>query len=219
MTRTHPTLAPRKLTPKGLATRARIVEAAAALIYSHGVHGTNNEAVRRAAGVSGSQLSHYFPDKECLVRAVIAWRADSVIRLHRIPQLGRLDTFDALRMWADSYIEREEMCRGGCSFGSLASEVMKTDLDVRGDLATGFDRWEDLFRQGLGAMRRRGDLRRDADPVQLTHVLMAAFQGGMLLTQSAQDVAPLRDALGGALAYVESFAVDPPPRIAATTQR
>ncbi|MGH3671547.1 MAG: TetR/AcrR family transcriptional regulator [Pseudonocardiaceae bacterium] len=219
MTRTQSTPAPRKLTPKGLATRARIVEAAAVLIYSHGVQGTNNEAVRRAAGVSGSQLSHYFPDKESLVRTVIAWRADSVIRLHRIPQLGRLDTFDALRMWADSYIEREEVCRGGCSFGSLASEIMKTDFDVRGDLAAGFDRWEDLFRQGLGALRQRGDLRRDADPDHLTHVLMAAFQGGMLLTQAAQDVGPLRDALNGALAYVASFAVDPQPQIATCTRR
>jgi hypothetical protein len=35
---------------------------------------------------------------------------------------------------------------------------------------------------------------------------MAAFQGGMLLAQIARDAAPLRDALDGALAYVETFA-------------
>jgi AcrR family transcriptional regulator len=47
--------------------------------------------VRKAAGVSGSQLSHYFRDKESLVRAVIAWRADLIIDLHKIPLLGGLD--------------------------------------------------------------------------------------------------------------------------------
>jgi AcrR family transcriptional regulator len=196
----------RVLTPKGRATRERIVEAAAKLIYQRGVHGTNNELVRRAAGVSGSQLGHYFPDKESLVRAVIAWRADRVVTAHRIPELGGLDTFAALHLWADSWIEREEVCRGGCSFGSLASEIIKSDLDVHGELADGFDRWEDLFREGLHAMRSHGDIAPSANPDDLAHLLMAAFQGGMLLTQAARDVAPLKAALTGAIAYVETFA-------------
>lgn len=196
----------RRLTAKGLATRTRIVETAANLIYEHGVRGVTNEDVREAAGISGSQLSHYFPDKESLVRAVIAWRADRIIDLHKIPQLGELDTFEALRLWADSYIEREEVCRGGCGYGSLAGELIKTDPDVRDDLAAGFQRWEDLFRQGLRTMRDRGDLRRTADPDHLADVLMAAFQGGMLLTQTARDATPLRNALDGALAYLATFA-------------
>src|ERR1700754_1515939 len=96
----------KSLTRKGLATRERIVEAAAELIYADGVGGMTNDAIRRAAAISGSQLNHYFPDKESLVRAVIAWRADRIIALHQIPQLGRLDTLAALHLWADSYIER-----------------------------------------------------------------------------------------------------------------
>jgi TetR/AcrR family transcriptional repressor of nem operon len=195
-----------KLTPKGLATRTRIVAAAAELIYEHGVHRVSNEDVRKAAGVSGSQLSHYFGDRESLVRAVIAWRADHIIDVHKIPQLGGLDSFASLRLWADSYIEREEVCRGGCSYGSLAGEILKTDPDAREEIEEGFQRWEDLFRRGLKAMRERGELRRTADPDQLADVLMAALQGGMLLTQAANDATPLRNALNGALAYVASFA-------------
>jgi AcrR family transcriptional regulator len=198
--------ADRPLTRKGLATRARIVAVAAELIFVHGVKGTTNEQVRKAAGVSGSQLNHYFPDKESLVRAVISWRADRVIELHQIPQLGGLDTFGALRLWADSAIEREEVCRGGCGYGSLAGEIIKTGTDVREELAAGFERWEDLFRRGLRAMRERGDLTPQAEPGRLTYVLLAAFQGGMLLAQAARDVEPLRAALNGALAHVESFA-------------
>ncbi|MGW4610390.1 TetR/AcrR family transcriptional regulator, partial [Streptomyces sp. NPDC004532] len=74
---------PHKLTEKGQATRARILEHAAQLIYAKGVHGTNNEQLRRAAGISGSQLNHYFPTKESLVLAVIAWQAESVLTFHR----------------------------------------------------------------------------------------------------------------------------------------
>src|ERR1700749_4867394 len=169
---------PRGLTPKGLAMRQKIIEAAAGLLYERGVAGTSNELVRQAAGISGSQLSHYFPDKESLVRAVIAWRADTMIGLQRDPPAGELDSIAALRAWASSYLSDEEVCTGGCSFGSLAGGVMKGDLDVGDEIAAGFGRWRDLFERGLAAMRERGELRRAADPRQLAYVLMAAFQGG-----------------------------------------
>ena len=200
---------PHRLTPKGQAMRQKITEAAAGLIYERGVAGTNNELVRKAAGISGSQLSHYFPDKESLVRAVIAWQADTMIGLQRDPPLGELDSIAALRAWADSYVRNEAMCEGGCSFGSLAAEVAKSDMDVRDEIIAGFGRWRDLFERGLTAMRDRGELRRTADPEQLAYALMAAFQGGMLLTQAARDVTPLRTALSTAIDYVASFAARP----------
>jgi TetR/AcrR family transcriptional repressor of nem operon len=200
---------PRTLTPKGEAMRQKIIEAAAALIYEHGVAGTNNELVRRDAGISGSQLSHYFPDKESLVRAVIAWRADTMVGLQRNPPLGELDTLAALRAWAASYTERADVWAGGCSFGSLAAEIIKSNLDVHDEITAGFDRWRDLFERGLLAMRARGELRRTADPRQLAHGLMAAFQGGMLLSQSAQDLTPLRDALSIAIDHVASYSARP----------
>lgn len=47
-----------------------------------------------------------------------------------------------------------------------------------------------------------------AMPISTTSrtLLMAAFQGGMLLTQAARDHTPLRNALHAAIAYVESHA-------------
>ena len=66
---------PQKLTSKGQTTRGRILRQAAELIYARGVRATNNELLRRAAGVSGSQLTHYFPDKESLVLASAALAA------------------------------------------------------------------------------------------------------------------------------------------------
>src|SRR5215212_8624541 len=154
-----------KLTPKGQATRERILECAVDLIYQHGVQGTSNDALRHAAGVSGSQLAHYFPDKESLVRAALAWRADSMMGLRQVPPRGPLDNMAALRAWADSYLARPEVVAGGCSFGSLAAEVLKSDLEVSDAIAEGFARWRAQFRDGLTAMRDRGQLRPDALPI------------------------------------------------------
>ena len=196
------------LTRKGQATRDRIVRAAADLIFEQGAGAVSMLDVRRAAGVSGSQLSHYFGDRESLVRAVIALQADEVVRAHQVPELDRLDSFAALERWAEINIERlkQNQCQGGCTFGSLAGELAESGEDFRAALARGFDRWETLFRDGLSLMRDRGDLRPDADPERLTYALVAALQGGMLLAQTARDPAPLEVALSAVLEYVRSYA-------------
>ena len=196
------------LTRKGRATRDRIVRAAADLIFEHGAGTVGMLDVRHAAGVSGSQLSHYFGDKESLVRAVIALQADEVVRAHRMPELDRLDSFAALERWAEINIERlkHNECQGGCSFGSLAGQLAESGQSFRADLARGFDRWEELLREGLALMRDRGDLRPDADPERLTFALVAALQGGMLLAQTARDPTPLEVALSSVLEYVRSYA-------------
>jgi TetR/AcrR family transcriptional regulator, transcriptional repressor for nem operon len=197
-----------RLTRRGQATRQRIVGAATDLIVDRGVAAVSMRDVRAAAKVSGSQLSHYFGDKQSLISAVVAHQADAVILAHQTPELGQLDTFEALDRWAELNIqslERRE-CRGGCSYGSLAGELAECGERVRADLAAGFDRWEHLFRHGLTLMRDRGDLRADADPDQLTYALMAALQGGMLLAQTARDVTPLRAALTSVLEHVRSYA-------------
>lgn len=199
------------LTTKGRATRQRIIEAAAELIYRHGVAGTNNELIRSATGVSGSQLSHYFPDKHSLVLAVIEWQADTMMGRHAEPPRGELDSLEALRAWADSYTGRADIHRGGCTFGSLAAEIMKTDPGAHDAIAAGFDRWRDVFTRGLRSMRERGELRPEADPEQLSYSLAAAFQGGLLLAQSTKNVAPLKAALDVALDHVASL-TDTPPR-------
>lgn len=202
---------PARLTPKGRATRDRIVKTAADLIFRQGVAGTSIDDVRKAAGVSGGQMTHYFQDKRSLVRAVIAWQADTVIGLHQQPALGKLDSFEALDLWAELNIDRQRElnCEGGCSLGSLAGELAETDAETRADLAAGFARWETLFREGLQAMRDRGELRPEANPSELAAGLLAALQGGMLLTQTTRDIRHVEAALKTAVEHVRSYASQP----------
>jgi TetR/AcrR family transcriptional regulator, transcriptional repressor for nem operon len=202
---------PTRLTPKGRATRERIVKTAADLMFRQGVAGTSIDDVRKAAEVSGSQMTHYFLDKRSLVRAVIAWQADATIEVHRQPALGHLDSFEALDLWAAQNIAKQRTlnCEGGCNFGSLAGELAETDAETRADLADGFRRWESLFRDGLQAMRDRGELRPDADPEVLAASLLAALQGGMLLTQTTREIRHVKAALKSAVDHVRSYAAVP----------
>jgi TetR/AcrR family transcriptional regulator, transcriptional repressor for nem operon len=196
----------RTFTAKGLATRERIVGVAAALMYSGGVAGTGWEDVQKSAGVSASQLHHYFGDKEGLIRAVIAHQTRALLE-NQQPHLASLDSLDALRTWRDLLVEgrRQIQCQGGCPLGSLAGELFEAHPECREDLIDGFDQWESAIRDGLRAMHERGDLRRSADPDRLATALLAAVQGGLVLSQVRRDAEPLEVALDTVIEHIASL--------------
>lgn len=198
----------RTLTPKGRATRARIVAAAAQLVFEQGVAGTTLEDVRDAAGVSFSQLYHYFADKMSLIRAVIAHQTDAVLS-RQDAFLGHLDNVRAFRRWRDVLVanQRHLGCEGGCPLGTLASELSETFPEARGNLVVAFGRWEDGIRTGLRAMYERGELRSDVEPDRLALAMLAAVQGGLLLTQVRRDPSPLEAALDAMIDHIESCIV------------
>jgi AcrR family transcriptional regulator len=198
------------LTKKGRATRDRIVDAASALVFEHGVGGTSLDDVGAAAGVGKSQLYHYFDDKSELVRAVIARQTDQILEAQQ-PYLSTMDTWKAWRAWRDLIVDlqRRRHGRGGCPIGSLASELSDTDEPARMALVSGFDRWEGAFRSGLASMKHHGTLRPEANPDTLALATLASLQGGLLLCQTRKDVAPLEVALDAAIANILSWASAP----------
>jgi AcrR family transcriptional regulator len=195
-----------RLTRKGRATRSRIVAAASELMFLRGVAGTSTDDVQQAAGVSTSQIYHYFRDKTALVRAVIAYQTEQILDAQQ-PLLGRLDSMEALRAWRDLLVElqRERQCEGGCPIGSMAGELSETCPEMRPDLVEGFGRWEAGIRDGLRAMHDRGDLKAEADPDELALATLAALQGGLLLTQVRRETAPLEAALDTVLNHIASL--------------
>ncbi len=199
--------ATRKLTAKGALTRARIIEAASELVFAHGVARTGIDDVQRRAGVSASQLYHYFADKDDLIRAVIAHQTDGILAAQR-PVLDELDSFEALDRWRDLLVDMQAArnCVGGCPIGSIAAELADIDPRARADLVESFERWEAPIRAGLARMRDRGELRPDSDTDALALALLTALQGGLLLTQTRRNTTPLRAGLDAVLAHIRTFA-------------
>jgi TetR/AcrR family transcriptional repressor of nem operon len=192
-----------RLTPKGERTRARIIDAAARLIYERGVAGTTLDDVRAAAEVSGSQLYHYFADKEDLVQGVINRQADVIVGNQEQADLA---TAEGLRAWRDMVIAaaRSGDARGGCPLGSLGSQLAETDPEARALVAAGFGRWSAAIAVGLRALHAAGPLPAGIDPDDLAVTLLAALQGGLLLAQVERDTRPLETAVDTILALASA---------------
>jgi TetR/AcrR family transcriptional repressor of nem operon len=124
------------LTALGAATRDRIVQAAADLMYVKGVHATTLDDVRAATGTSKSQLYRHFPDEDSLVHAVTALRGDQIMT-RETQRLGRFNSSNGLVRWRNALIQANALQNGafGCALGSMASELSDQDEQARALLA------------------------------------------------------------------------------------
>ena len=168
---------------------------------------TRLDDVRAATGVSKSQLYHHFPDKDALVAAVIARRAEVILERER-GLFARVDSMRGLERWRTAAVNRVQLRRGahGCGLGSLLSELADQDEVALATLAGHFHTWQMFMRDALDRMASRGSLRPDADTERLATGLMAALQGGYLLSQAAHSAAPMEASLDMALEYIGSYA-------------
>lgn len=206
--------AERRITARGEATRARLVSAAADLMYVRGVNAVTLDDVRAATGASKSQLYKHFPTgKPELVRAVVALRAEQIL-VREEERLARLKSMNGLRRWRNSLVQAAALQGGahGCALGNLAVELSDQDEQARVSLSEHFAAWERLMAKGFQRMRDNGILNASADPDELATGLMAALQGGYLLAQVDHDVAPMASALDMALAHIESLTTPSAPQ-------
>jgi TetR/AcrR family transcriptional repressor of nem operon len=187
-----------KLTAKGARTRARIVEEAAALIHERGVASTTLEDVKVAAEVSGSQMYHYFPDKDELVQAVIDYHAEGIVSRNR-QALGSANGVEAWRKMVIAAAKRTK-AKGGCALGSLVGQLAESDPEARALIASGFDQWAAAIGDGLRSLHAEGKLPSDIDPDDLAITLLATLEGGLLLAQAQRSTRPIETAINTLLA-------------------
>jgi TetR/AcrR family transcriptional regulator, transcriptional repressor for nem operon len=191
---------------RGADTRARIVRAAAELMYVKGVGATTLEEILAASTAGKSQFYQHFASKDDLIQDVIAFRAEEILTKQTL-RLRKLDSFKGLQQWRNAIVQSNALRRGawGCQLGSLAAELSDIDDAARVALAKHFDEWEHLLAEGFARMRDRGVLHEDVDTQVLALGVMAALQGGYLLAQTAHDSRPMEVALDMALNHVRTF--------------
>ena len=190
-----------RLTPKGARTRARIVEQAAALIHERGVANTTLEDVKVAAEVSGSQMYHYFPDKNDLVQAVIDYQADTIVN----HQGHVLRSAKGVEAWQNMVIAAAKRTKGkgGCPLGSLVGQLAESDPEARALIAAGFDQWATAIGNALRALHADGKLPSNIDPDDLAITLLATLEGGLLLSQVNRSPRPFETAVNTLLALTK----------------
>ena len=171
--------------------RQAILDAAGRLIAERGFTHTSVDDLIAAAGLSGkSHFYHYFPSKEALGFEVLdrqfARFAERGLAILREPMI---DPLDRLSLFIDSLValQREREARNGSPFGNLAGEMADAHEGFRRRLDVVFEQWAGQLQSLFWELR--GQLRDEVDTVRLSRFIIAALEGGMLMTRVTRDIA------------------------------
>jgi AcrR family transcriptional regulator len=158
------------------------------------------EDVKAAAEVSGSQLYHYFPDKDELVQAVIDYHADAIVGRNR----HALSSANGVEAWRNMVITaaKRTKAKGGCALGSLVGQLAESDPEARALIASGFDQWAATISDGLRSLHAEGKFPSGIDPDDLAITLLATLEGGLLLAQVQRSTRPFETAVDTLLALI-----------------
>ncbi|MCS7480667.1 TetR/AcrR family transcriptional regulator [Umezawaea endophytica] len=190
---------PRELTTKGLATRSRIVEHAAAVARERGVAQTSLECVRASAKVSNSQLFHYFPDgKAALMLAVARHGADAILA-DQEARLGGANTWRAWEEWAEALCAHYESQGSRCDLTTLLSQLDPDNPGVQAILVDVFDTWERVLADAIRGMQAVRKIRPDLDADSTAQVVVAGIVGSTMHMAATGTTARLRTTMRATL--------------------
>ncbi|HEY0237056.1 MAG TPA: TetR/AcrR family transcriptional regulator [Friedmanniella sp.] len=193
------------LTERGRLTRQRIIEATGQQILAGGIGGTTLDGVRAATLTSKSQLFHYFPGgKSELVREVASWEGEQLLAA-QLPWLDDLSSWESWHAWRDALVAYYlGLGRWACPIGSLAWEAAATDPDLARFVAHSMSLWRGKLADGIRRMRAGGNVGTAVDPERLAAAILAAVQGGLMLSQPERSSWPLEAALDSLLDVLRS---------------
>ncbi len=184
---------PRKLGEKGERTRSRIIETAKSLFHLKGFTNTSMDEIVKESGVTKGNLYYYFASKEELGSAVVDCLITDLLSTG-IRSGGRQDpVIQLIQMFEQAEEDLENMdCKGGCLFGNLALEVSDVHDGLRQKLQEALHRWEYQVERLLEGGKATGILKKDLHSGSTAHFIIAAFEGGILLTKVKKDVSIFR---------------------------
>jgi AcrR family transcriptional regulator len=116
------------------------------------------------------------------------------------PEIHDLGSWESWERWraglVDYYIHRG---RWACPVGSLATQAAMVDPELDRFVAEAMAGWRGLLADGVRRMQAGGLVRPEADPVRIAAAVLAAIQGGLVLSQPERAGWPLEAALDHAL--------------------
>ena len=195
------------LTAKGAATRARIIEGAAAQIRSEGVAGTTLDDIRARTNTSKGQLFHYFPaGKEELLLAVAQHEANGVIS-DQEPYLSDLRSWDAWSAWRDAVVDRYRRQGQNCPLSAVTTQLGPSSPGAHAVTTQLYLQWEGAIALGIKEMQAQGLVRKTLDAKQAGAALLAGIQGGVLIFLATGELRHLEAALDVGIANLSGVAL------------
>jgi TetR/AcrR family transcriptional repressor of nem operon len=181
---------------KGESTRKRLVEETARLARCYGFSRTSVNTVLQATGLKKGALYHHFPGKDDLGLAVLDRERDGFVTFldecldpHApLASLERFFTAVLKKHRASGFV-------GGCLWGNTALEMSDSDGPYSEVVKGMFDTWISKITAIVDAGQKSGKIRLDLPAEELSCMIVADIEGGIMLSRLMKKEEPLKACL------------------------
>lgn len=170
--------------------RDQIIQTTCTLLESQGYHATGLNQIVKESGAPKGSLYYYFPEgKEAIAEEAIRSATASVVQRIRENMSSADDPAEAVKTFAEMIAHHVE-ASGFQSGGPLTTVALET--------ATSSPRLNEVCREAYEAMRKAFEEKlltcgfAAANAADLSLVILAAMEGGILLSRTHHSGAPLR---------------------------
>lgn len=170
-------------TPKGEATRARILEVAAARFAARGYAGTTFTELIAASGLTKGAFYFWFPSKEQLAAAVLEFKQRQIRERLEARGAALGSAADQLLALPDTMRRIQHDDPSTWAIARLARDVAQVP-GLAGPVRAVLDRWIETGAELIRRAQAEGGVRTDIDPETTAAVLVAAYDGIKGFTQA-----------------------------------
>ncbi|MFW6156263.1 MAG: TetR family transcriptional regulator C-terminal domain-containing protein, partial [Armatimonadota bacterium] len=139
-------------------------------------------------------LYHHFTTKNDLGLAALEYAAAQFSEFLDDALEGR-SGLAALESLFDAAVDvhRRRGFVGGCPFGNLALEMADSDPRYTRTLLRVFDTWISRIGDVVVEGQQAGEMRTDIPPARLARLIVAALEGGIMMSRLSKDDRPMSD--------------------------
>ena len=177
---------------KGERTRQRIIEQAASLFNQRGVEGCSMQDILAATQLEKGGVYRHFASKEDLAREAFLFSVSRAAKT-RTDGLEHLNgAVEKLRFVIHRFVEEPSPVAGGCPLLNTAIESDDGSPLLRKLAKRAFSDWRKRIQALIEDGIRAGELNAQARPAQLADTIIAALEGGLVLSRLDGDREALR---------------------------
>lgn len=196
------------MTAKGELARQKIIEIATAIVNRKGFGATTIQDIISATGMQKGGIYFHFPDKDALGLAILEKARENFLLFLDSALSGDspgacLENF--FRLAVEKHLATGFI--GGCIFGNTATEFSDTDSRFAAVIERVFDEWIELIRSTVSAAQDAGQARTDIPSAELALHIVAAIEGGIMLSRLKKNEESMKKCLDTVRAFLQLKAV------------
>jgi TetR/AcrR family transcriptional regulator, transcriptional repressor for nem operon len=188
-------------------TRTRIVEQAATLFNQQGYAGSSMSSLMQLTGLKKGGIYNHFGSKDELALEAFDFTISRIQQKFRGALIGKRHAVDRLIAILNVYghLLEDPFLQGGCPILNTAVESDDTHPALREKAKTATDAWRSLIQRIVEKGVIRKELRSTVDAENVSSILIATIEGGVMLSKLYGDTIHLQRALDHLSAYIHQL--------------